>query len=60
MKSAATFLNIGVVSVARCVHGECDQVCGYRIIPKVEGSTTKSSEIQGGSADYREIGKDIV
>lgn len=60
MKTAATFLNIGVVSVARCAYGEYEQVCGYKIIPKDEGSTTKSSKIQRGSADYREIGKDIV
>lgn len=60
MKATATFLNIAIVSVARCVHDECEQVCGYKIIPTGEGSTTTSSEIQRGSADYRDNGKDIV
>lgn len=44
LKTAATHLNISVVSVARCVHGEYEAVCGYVFIPIVEGSTTTSSK----------------
>ena len=42
MKKASEALNIAVVSIARCVHGESQSCKGYKFIPKVEGSTTTS------------------
>lgn len=42
MKKASEALDIAVVSIARCVHGESQSCKGYKFIPKVEGSTTTS------------------
>ena len=44
MKNASENTGVSIVSIARCVHGECDTACGYKFIPKDEGSTTKSSK----------------
>lgn len=42
MKKASDALNVAVVSIARCIHGECKEARGYKFIPTDEGSTTKS------------------
>ena len=44
MKNASENTGVSIVSIARCIHGECNAACGYKFIPKAEGSTTKSSK----------------
>ena len=44
LKNASENTGVSIVSIARCIHGECDTACGYKFIPKDEGSTTKSSK----------------